>query len=206
MEKFYIMVDNQQDGPYTKEEIINKGFSDSSYVYNKTLGGWKKISEISNFFSVNIDVNTKEKKSEELVNPHENQNKKNSNESIIEIKDNYKDFKITPKIKTKNIFNLFKTSNFSKAYSELKNNNLIPQAKLLKQAKRNGYQVNSTNQRDIEISMLKSQNISILAAMNSIGRFKNAKEICIKNDLEKAAIFFDFYIDLYFHYIKSHNN
>ena len=77
MEKFYIMIGNQQDGPYTKEEIINKGFSNSSYVYNKTLGGWKKISEISNFSSVNIDINTKDKKSEEFLKLHENENKKN---------------------------------------------------------------------------------------------------------------------------------
>ena len=155
MEKFYIMVDNQQDGPYTKEEIINKGFSDSSYVYNKALGGWKKISEIYNFSPINMDINTKEKKSEEFVKPHENPNKKYSNESIIEIKDNSKDFKVPPKIKPKGIFNLFKASHFSKAHSELKNSNLIPQAMLLKQAKRNGYSVNSQKQKDLEIIMLK---------------------------------------------------
>lgn len=50
-----------------------------------------------------------------------------------------------------NLFNIFKPSNFSKAHSELKNNNLLPQAMLLKQAKSNGYQLQSKEQRDIEI-------------------------------------------------------
>jgi hypothetical protein len=42
MEKFYIMVNNHQEGPFTKEEIISKGFSNTSYIYNKSLGGGKR--------------------------------------------------------------------------------------------------------------------------------------------------------------------
>jgi len=53
MEKFYIMVDGQQDGPFTKQEIISKGFSNDSYIYNKNLGSWKKISEVLDLSSTN---------------------------------------------------------------------------------------------------------------------------------------------------------
>lgn len=47
------MVNGQQMGPFTSEEIELKGFSTDSYVYNKDLGGWKLISEIPGFFSEN---------------------------------------------------------------------------------------------------------------------------------------------------------
>ena len=204
MEKFYIMVNNQQEGPFTKKEIISKGFSDTSYIYNKSLGGWKKISEVSYFSSYNIIENIKEPgESDEM---HKIQNESKSSESNLDGKDNSSDLKVLTNLNLKGVFGLFKASSFSKAHSELKNNNLLPQATLLKQAKRNGYQVNSRQQRDLEISMLKSQNIGILAALTSIGRFTQAKDICISNDLEKGAIFFDFYIDLYGQYIKTQNN
>ena len=204
MEKFYIMVNNQQEGPFTKKEIISKGFSDTSYIYNKSLGGWKKISEVSYFSSYNIIENIKE--SGESDEMHKIQNESRSSESNLDGKDNSSDLKVSSNLNLKGVFSLFKASSFSKAHSELKNNNLLPQATLLKQAKRNGYQVNSRQQRDLEISMLKSQNIGILAALTSIGRFTQAKDICISNDLEKGAIFFDFYIDLYGQYIKTQNN
>jgi hypothetical protein len=204
MEKYYIMVNNQQEGPFTKEEIISKGFSDTSYIYNKSLGGWKKISEVSYFTSFNINENTKDSKAS--ARRHPVQNKSKSSESNLEVKDNSSDLKVLPNINLKGIFSLFKASSFSKAHSELKNNNLLPQAMLLKQAKRNGYQVNSRHQRDLEVTMLKSQNVGILAALTSVGRFNQAKEICLNNDLEKGAEFFDFYIDLYGYYIKNHNN
>ena len=51
MEKYYIMVNGEQQGPFTKQEIITKGFSNDSYIYNKDLGGWKKISEVAGFFT-----------------------------------------------------------------------------------------------------------------------------------------------------------
>ena len=44
MEKYYVMVNGKQDGPFTKQEIIDKGLSDDTYVFNKNLGSWKKIS------------------------------------------------------------------------------------------------------------------------------------------------------------------
>ena len=55
MDKYYIMVGSQQEGPYTKQEIIDKGFSKDSLVFNKSLGSWKKISEIENFAEINLE-------------------------------------------------------------------------------------------------------------------------------------------------------
>lgn len=203
MEKFYIMVNNHQEGPFTKEEIISKGFSNTSYIYNKSLGGWKKISEVSYFTSFNINENTKESKASTRMHPVQNKNK--SSESNLEVKDNSSDLKVLPNINLKGIFSLFKASSFSKAHSELKKNNFIPQAMLLKQAKNRGYQVNSKKQRDLEISMLKSQKVDVMAALSSITRFQQAKDICLNNKLEKGALFFDFYIDLYGYYVKNYN-
>lgn len=40
------MVDGKQDGPFTINEIKDKGFSNDSYIYNKNLGNWKKLSDI----------------------------------------------------------------------------------------------------------------------------------------------------------------
>jgi len=51
MEKYYVMVNGDQQGPFTQQEIINKGFSNDSYIYNKELGDWKKISEVADFSS-----------------------------------------------------------------------------------------------------------------------------------------------------------
>ncbi|MDC1505829.1 DUF4339 domain-containing protein [Winogradskyella sp.] len=51
MEKFYIMVNGEQQGPFAAQEIINKGFSNDSYIFNKGLGDWKKISEVAIFSS-----------------------------------------------------------------------------------------------------------------------------------------------------------
>ena len=59
MEKYYIMVNGEQQGPFTNQEIINKGFSNDSYIYNKTLGGWKKISEVADFLSSETEKDIK---------------------------------------------------------------------------------------------------------------------------------------------------
>ena len=55
MDKYYIMVGSQQEGPYTKQEIIDKGFSKDSLVFNKSLGSWKKISEVEDFDDINLE-------------------------------------------------------------------------------------------------------------------------------------------------------
>ena len=51
MEKYYILVNGEQQGPFTQQEIINKGFSNDSYICNETSGGWEKISEVAGFSS-----------------------------------------------------------------------------------------------------------------------------------------------------------
>jgi|TARA_B110000483_G_C18133083_1_gene518437 hypothetical protein len=81
MEKYYIMVNNQQEGPFTKEEIISKGFSDTSYIYNKSLGGWKKISEVAGFSSF-------EKKNEIKPETISSSILKNSDSSSVAVKSN----------------------------------------------------------------------------------------------------------------------
>ena len=55
MERFFIMIDGQQQGPLTKQDMINQGISNDTYVYNKALGTWKMISEIPGFLSDIID-------------------------------------------------------------------------------------------------------------------------------------------------------
>lgn len=214
MEKYYVMVNSQQLGPYTKKEIISKGFSSDSYIYNKTLGGWKKVSEVPVFFSIEGDKRTNTNKNlvtdglslKEHLNrtkvktSNEEQsepNKKNNEESNI--------LKTDIDFRLKSLLNIFKPSNFSKAHSALKNNNLIPQAMLLKQAKGRGYQLKSKSHRDFEIKMLVSQKVGIMAALGSIARFKQAKDICLNFELEKGALFFDFYLDLYGYYVKNYN-
>ncbi len=209
------MVKIQQEGPFTKKEIISKGFSSDSYIYNKTLGGWKKISEVPVFFSIEGDKRTNTNKNlvtdglslKEHLNrtkvktSNEEQsepNKKNNEESNI--------LKTDIDFRLKSLLNIFKPSNFSKAHSALKNNNLIPQAMLLKQAKGRGYQLKSKSHRDFEIKMLVSQKVGIMAALGSIARFKQAKDICLNFELEKGALFFDFYLDLYGYYVKNYIN
>ena len=49
MEKYNIMVNGIQQGPFTKQEILSKGFSKDSYVYSKFLGCWKMMSELPEF-------------------------------------------------------------------------------------------------------------------------------------------------------------
>ena len=86
MEKFYIMVNGEQQGPFTAKEIINKEFSTDSYIYNKTLGGWKKISEVTVFNSLE---KKNEIKSQTISNPfpisdtnHKSQAQQKSQEKI----------------------------------------------------------------------------------------------------------------------------
>ena len=80
MEKYYIMINGQQDGPFTKQEIISKGFSKDSYIFNKRLGTWKQISEVAEFSSSSnnelVDENKKNNTSEsEYKNKTKDSNK-----------------------------------------------------------------------------------------------------------------------------------
>ena len=53
MEKYYIMINGEQQGPFTAKEIVDKGLPNDSFIYNKGLGEWKKISEVNGFSSSN---------------------------------------------------------------------------------------------------------------------------------------------------------
>ena len=68
------MVNGEQQGPFTAQEIINKGFSNDSYIFNKGLSDWKKISEVSDFSSF-------EKKNE--IEPQTISNPSSENKTIL---------------------------------------------------------------------------------------------------------------------------
>jgi len=205
MEKFYVMVNGQQQGPFTKEEIISKGFSKETYIYNKNLGGWKKISEISEFSSI-AETKLKDISPKESNQNSKGKEEKNKNTDLTDKQTNVNTLESRKNSITKSLINLFKPSNFSKAHTELKENNLGPQAMLLKQAKKSGYKINNESHRDLEIQMLVLQKVNLMAALTSLARFSQAKQICKDNNLEKAANFFNFYIDLYNYYINNFNN
>ena len=59
MEKYYIMINGEQQGPFTAKEIEDKGFPSDSFIYNKGLGAWKKISEVTGFLSPNTEKDIK---------------------------------------------------------------------------------------------------------------------------------------------------
>ena len=110
------------------------------------------------------------------------------------------------------IFDWFKPSPFNKAHSMLKQNDLIPQAMLLKQAASLGYTTMSKpddpttftdSHKDLEIKMLSAQKVNMIAAVTSIGRFQLAVEICEECGLKDAANFFKQYVDLYKNYVKK---
>ena len=49
MNKYYVMINDQQKGPYSVNEIQQMGLKNDTYVYNKILNGWKRMSEVSEF-------------------------------------------------------------------------------------------------------------------------------------------------------------
>ena len=59
MEKYYIMINGEQQGPFTAKEIEDKGFPTDSFIYNKGLRAWKKISEVTGFLSPNTEKDIK---------------------------------------------------------------------------------------------------------------------------------------------------
>ena len=111
-------------------------------------------------------------------------------------------------------FDFFKPSAFSKSYSMLKDNNLVPQATLLKQAKKHGFttfskkddpSVFKDSHRQIEIKMLVGQKVNIMSAATSITRFKKAGEICKECKLTGGDFFFNQYVNLYEYYVANYN-
>ena len=107
------------------------------------------------------------------------------------------------------IFDVFKPSKLSVVLKEMKREDLSPQAMLLKSGARSGYSVYTSGEIESEhwmkkeVEMLKKQNVNILAAMTSGGRFTKAKEICEKHNLLEGAKFMDNYSQVYMSYIKQ---
>lgn len=107
------------------------------------------------------------------------------------------------------IFDIFKSSKLSICLKEMKKEDLAPQAMLLKSGARSGYTVYTAGEIEsdlwmkAEIGMLKKQNVNILAAMTSGGRFTKAKEICEKHNFLEGAKFMDNYSQVYISYIKQ---
>ena len=111
MEKYYIMVNGEQQGPFTKQEIITKGFSNDSYIYNKDLGGWKKISEVAGFSSFEkkdeikpqavsnplpiLDINYKSETKQESLEKRPVQSSQKKNEKFDRKEEAYKPIRIT---------------------------------------------------------------------------------------------------------------
>lgn len=82
MDKYFIMVNGQQMGPFTMQEIKERGFSTESYVYSKSLGDWKKLSEVPSFHRVEIEqppIYSPEPKAEQYSVPQSNQGPGQSN-------------------------------------------------------------------------------------------------------------------------------
>ena len=119
MEKYYIMVDGQQDGPFTGQEIINKGFSKDSYVYNKNLGSWKMISDVPEFkllsgekqvvetpdYNISKSQNTNPKELDIISKSQaSNQGKPNDFENISKKEEQTEKTKIDIKEESKTIF------------------------------------------------------------------------------------------------------
>lgn len=113
------------------------------------------------------------------------------------------------------IFNLFKPSAFSKVHTLLQKNGLIPQATILRFAKKNGY-LNFSNpnnptcftdtHRDKEILLLVAQKVNIPAAMKSRMRFQEAVKICDECGLKNGVIMFKQYVNLYEYYIDNYSD
>ena len=111
-------------------------------------------------------------------------------------------------------FDFFKPSPFSKAHSMLKNNDLVPQAMILKQANHHGYtsfskkndsSVFNDSHRDLEIKMLVVQKVNIMAAARSLSRFQRSEEICEECKLADGKSLFKQYVNLYEYYIANYH-
>ncbi|TXB66862.1 DUF4339 domain-containing protein [Vicingus serpentipes] len=56
--KYFIVIDNKQEGPFTKEELIAKSIriTDETLVWSKGFPDWKKAKEVDDLMSLLISV------------------------------------------------------------------------------------------------------------------------------------------------------
>tara|TARA_B100001758_G_C18070072_1_gene432704 strand:- start:119 stop:667 length:549 start_codon:yes stop_codon:yes gene_type:complete len=97
----------------------------------------------------------------------------------------------------------FFKSKLSCAKEELIKNNLAPQANLVGSFGSGKSTPFSASRIKMEILMLKAQNVNIPSSIESLERFKFAKEICDIYSLIEAGKFMGNYVDLYKEYLKT---
>ena len=103
------------------------------------------------------------------------------------------------------LFNFFGKNNFQKVIDELKKNNLDTMVRLLLEAKLVGHMTFSEDQKINECEMLKNNfNLQKGPAIESLNRFKWAKDICEAYDYNKGANFMQNYVHVYNMYIKNY--
>jgi uncharacterized membrane protein YhaH (DUF805 family) len=57
MNRFYLMINGKQEGPFTSEEIKSRNLDSSTYVLLVGTSVWKKISEISELLGGKVNSN-----------------------------------------------------------------------------------------------------------------------------------------------------
>ena len=61
MEKYYIVIEDQQKGPYTLEELKEQEISSSLLVWNESMEDWteaRNVSELKDIFQKNSTTYT----------------------------------------------------------------------------------------------------------------------------------------------------
>ena len=91
----------------------------------------------------------------------------------------------------------------STVVEELNKNNLGPQGQLVKALGSNKSSPFSKEHLNFELNMLKAQNVSKSAAIESLERFKFAQEICNVYKDNEAEKKMNNYVELYKEYIKT---
>ena len=100
------------------------------------------------------------------------------------------------------LFELFGKSKLENVINKLKENDLKPQAKLLEDGI---YSRFSELRKRIECEMLKNNyNLKQPAAIESLNRFKSAKDICDEYKYIEGARFMQNYIDIYTIYLNEY--
>ena len=100
------------------------------------------------------------------------------------------------------LFDFFGKSTLQQVIDKLKENNLEPQAMLLKDGSYSSF----TEDRKIkECTMLKSMyDLKQPAANESLNRFKWARYICEEHNYSEGAEFMQNYVDIYDIYLKEY--
>ena len=100
------------------------------------------------------------------------------------------------------LFDFFGKSTLHQVIDKLKENNLEPQAMLLKDG---SYSSFTEDRKRKECDMLKSMyDLKQPAANESLNRFKWARDICEEHSYSEGARFMQNYVDIYDIYLKEY--